>query len=981
MRSPIKLDIAEIARVDLTLQVGTSVQNVTVTSTAPLLQTQDAAQGQVIGGTEVDNLPLNGRNFLQLATLAPGAQAGGTGFFLANNTVRVNGMLAADVSYTVDGVNSTDQLFSGVTLMPPPDAIEQFKVQTNTLDANYGLGGSFVNVQLKSGTNALHGDAWEFLRNDATDAIGSFARSKPVLKQNQFGFVLGGPIKKNRTFFFGDYQGTRIAQGSVVNDVVPTAAMDEGNFAGLPALTNPYTGEAFDQNQITPGLLSSQAAYFLKFIPPPNTSAGTFVDNLPAPNTTNQFDVKIDHQLRTNDSLRVSYSFLRNSATSPGSLPQNGAIYSLVHSQRAGLGWTHSFTPSVVNEFNLGYMRVAYPGSQQGAGTNYTEEAGIGGFEQTSSEFPGFPYLNISGYTGISGNGWRPIRIRENEWVVSDHVTMVKGTHTIDAGFDSRWFAADSYNAALSRGNFSFTGTYTGNGFADFLMGLPYVGGRTFPRNLFGIFNQEQGFYVQDNWKVKPRLSLNLGLRYVLIHPATALHNQSASVDALADQIVVSSNDSGQINTDGQQVTQFLLPKFQDIIVPSSKIGVPASLRYMDYNYLDPRLGLAWQAGKGFVLRMGYGITHSEEEGNANVSQALINPPFLADSLANFNTTPVPTYTLANLFTPITVDNYNLPPLSFYQLDFNRPYNYFQQWNATVQKVIRGGVSVEVAYVGNKGTHVPFNAYSNVPSPGPGDIQSRRQNPGFSAGTLVENVDNTIYNALQMKAETRGWRGLNLIATYTWSKALDYNPQEGPGNPGQSEGPAGPNPATPFAYRGPDPLNLSGRFTLSGVYALPFFKQSTGITQQALGGWKLTSIVTLQSGYPFTPTIATDTANTGTSYLPNRLANGALSNPSVGDWFDASAFSVPDQYTYGNSGMNILTGPHFRNWDFGLFKDFNLSKLREGASLQFRAEFFNFTNTPSFGFPDAGIQDPTVGQIFYTTSSPREVQFALKLYF
>jgi outer membrane receptor protein involved in Fe transport len=978
VRSPVIIDIAQVATVNFTLVVGNVTQKVTVSASTPLIETQTAAVGQVIGGTEVTNLPLNGRDFLQLATLTPGTLSSGAGFFLNNNTVRTNGMRASNTIYMINGINSTDQLFSGVTLEPAPDALEEFKVQSNTLDARYGLGGSVVNIEIKSGTNEFHGDAYDFLRNSALDARNFFAVTSPPLTQNQFGFTFGGPIKKNRTFFFGDYEGTRIREGLTFDSVVPTAAMRSGNFAGLSPITDPLTGTPFSGNVIPPGQISPQAAFFLKFIPLPNTSGGTYITSPVESNNVNQFDIRMDHQIKTTDSLKVTYSLERVSEYAPGAFPLNGGLTTDVHDQLAGLGWVHSFSPSIVNEADFGYTRTVFPGSEQGAGTNYTEEAAIGGFNLTSAEFPGFPGLSISGYTGLNGEAFRPIRIRENQWVLQDNLNIVRGDHSIEAGFDARWYAYDSYNAAFSRGQFNFTGAYTGNGFADFLLGYPYSGSRDFPRNLFGAFDRDQALYAQDNWKLKPRLTLNLGLRYALLHPMTALHNQMASVDPATNQIVVASASNGAINTNAQQVEALLLPLFSSKIVPSSKVGLPPSLRYTDYDYFDPRVGLAWEAPHSYVVRMGYAIAHSEEEGNRNVSEGIVNPPFIADALGVFNTVPAPSLTLANFFPPITPSQYTLGPLNFFQLDPNRPFPYFQQWNVTLQKVIGGVVSVEAGYVGSKGTHLPFSYLLNVPNPGPGVIQSRRAYPSWGPGTYIINADNNIYHALQTKAQIRAWRGLNLLATYTWSKGLDYQPQ----GTSETEYSAVQNPLCQFTCeRGLDTLNLTNRFTLGGVYSVPFLRNRTDVLGQLLGGWRMTSIVTVQSGFPFTPTISTDPANTGTSMRPNRIGNGALPNPTINDWFNVAAFTVPAPYTFGNSGVNILTGPGLTDWDFGLFKDFSLSKLREGTRLEFRAEFFNFTNTPSFSAPDSDIQDPTAGKIFSTSDDPREIQFALKLYF
>src|SRR5262249_28751030 len=321
--------------------------------------------------------------------------------------------------------------------------------------------------------------------------------------------------------------------------------------------------------------------------------------------------------------------------------------------------------------------------------------------------------------------------------------------------------------------------------------------------------------------------------------------------------------------------------------------------------------------------------------------------------------------TLAVFSPPISLGNFSLPPLTIYQLDPNAPNPYFQQWNFTIQKLVHGVVSIEAAYVGSKGTHLTFSLPINIPLPAPGAIQGRRPNTTFSSGALIRETDSSVYDALQTKVETRSWHGLNFLGVYTWAKGLDYQPSDSQGSPVQD-----PNNIRAERAMTSQPAS---NFTLSAVYELPFLKNSHGITRTAFGGWEVTSILTAQSGPAFTPTISTDPANTGQSKRPNRIADGGLANRSINGWFNVAAFQTPANFTYGNSGINILRGPGMTNWDSGLFKNF---RLREMLRLQFRAEFFNTLNTPHFAAPTANIQAPTAGKIL-SAAAPRQIQFAL----
>ncbi|SPE26797.1 putative Cna B domain protein [Acidobacteriia bacterium SbA2] len=980
-QSNITIIVNQTARLDFALKVGSVTQEVTVTAAAPLLKSENATVGQLVDARQVTDLPLNGRNFVQLAALTPGGlvQTGGLGA-LSNNSLSVNGMRQSANSFEVEGTNTYDQNFDGTTILPAPDAVQEVKVQTNVLDTTSAWSASLVTVVLKSGTNQLHGSGYEFLRNDKLDSRDFFANSVSPFKQNQFGATIGGPIKKDRAFFFGDYQGTRVRGGTTGNPVVPSAALRNGDFSGLAPIIDPATGVAFPNNQIPSASFSGPAVYFLQFMPLPNTPAGTYSW---APNDTNhanQFDVKVDYQLRPADTLTTSYSYYDINPYTPGSYPDQGGEYDHARDQRANLGWVHNFSPTIINEARISYNRSYYTGYPQGAGTNYTVKSGIPGFDQTSAVFPGFPGISISGYAGLNGNFWRPIVTPQNRYMLNDNFTWLKGAHTIRIGGSAMKYGTSSSNAAWSRGRFNFTGDYTGNAFADYLLGVPYSAGRDFPRNLWSSAEDEQMLYISDTWKVTPHVSLTFGTQYNLQHPTWSPQNTMASYDPYSNVLTVDGDAQGHIDMTAQQITQFVYPLFANLIKTTAQQGLPNSLYILHKDVFSPRLGVAWSPRGSWVVRAGYGLSHVLEQGNRIISDSIIDPPFIADASDVYNT-PTNFHTLGNYFGPIGVGTWTLADLGtiqFFDIDPHRAPPYYQDWNFTVQKLVHNAISFEAGYVATKGTHLSFANTLNTPTPGPGSIQSRRlRTTIWGTGWSEQNIDDSTFHSLQLKAETKSWHGLNLLANYMWSKTIDG--EAGGAIAGDYQGYTVEDPLHPELERGV--VGIPQRLTASAVYAFPGYKGTTAAARGILNGWSLSSILTVQSGQPFTPSLGSDPANTGTSVRPNRIGSGMLSNPTPADEFDVSAFTVPTLYTYGNAGNNILRSLRTSTWDAGLLRDFKLSKLREGAYLQFRAEFFNFRNTPIFGSPVSDIQAPNAGQILYSAGAPREIQFALKLEF
>jgi hypothetical protein len=991
-RKGVRLEVAQVARLDFRLEIGDVVESVTVISEAPLLASESATIGQVIGRKKIVDLPLSGRDFTQLATLVPGAISRGTDASLESPKLSINGLRNSKINFMIDGGAVTSQYFDGATIVPSVDAIEEFSVQSNAFSAEYGQGAAVINVSLKSGTNTLRGTMYEFLRNQALDSRNFFDTTgvRPPLKQNQFGFTLGGPVLlpklysgRDRTFFFGAYEGTRVRRTSTFTTLVPTAAMRNGDFSALRTAVNDPAAMRLDPtapggvvrtpfpgNMIPADRFASQSTFFLPMYPAAN-SGDSYLYTPGRTNDNERFDVRIDHRVSNAGSLNASYTMQMADTYAPGRFPVNGGVALDLRKQRFSLSENHSFRPTVINEVRVNYVRSRFLRSQQGLGTNYTVQSGIGGFEEHSSEFPGFPGLGISGYLGFDVSAFVPISFRDNKYEISDNVTVIRGAHTLKAGVSLRQYDTATTNSARNRGDFVFNGSYAGNSFADFLLGIPFQGRRTFPRNLFGIKPiRNEHFFVQDDWKATSRLTLNLGLRYELNHPVKVLHNQAASTDPVARRIVVASDSNGKINIGGQQVGQYLYPLFADIIVPASEVGLGRNLTRMDRNNFAPRFGLAWRPfGSDFVIRAGYGIYYGLVQGNRLESTGIVNPPFLADELNNLNTSPIPTKTLANMFPPIS-QGLNLVPLNFFQLDPDARDPYIQQWNFTMQKVVFNAVSLEGAYVANKGTKIEYSRAINIPEPGPGTVQNRRPWTRFSSGSYVENSSGSSYHAFQGKAEIKMWRNLSMLASYAFAKSLDNLS-------GDVQGAATQDPRNTRLEKGPSDFDVRQRFVWSGNYGLPFGRGRRGVLAQVVKDWELGSIVTFQTGLPYSPGLSTDTANTGIIGRPERIGEGTLADRTLERDFDVAAFRVPALYTYGSASRNMLYRRGTRNWDLVAMRNF---RFTERWNLQFRGEFFNFTNTPAFGAPVSNIQAGNAGRIT-SAGEPRSIQLGLKLSF
>ncbi len=986
----IVLQVDQRARFDITMKVGNVSEKILVEDSAPIVNTESGSIGQVISNKKIVDLPLNGRNFVQLASLLPSAIVGTSGT-VGGTVVSVSGGRQSKTEFLLDGISINEQLFDGVVLRPSVDAILEFKVQANSFSAEYGRGNAVVNATIKSGTNQIHGTLFEFLRNDKLDARNFFIARKASYRQNQFGFAIGGPVVlpkfngRNKSFFFLNYEGTRIRQGRTSNVLVPPDAFRRGDFSAAATLIrDPLTGIPFPGNIIPANRINPATNYFQQFIPAQNTATGTFVYAAPFSNDQNQGNARYDHIFSTNDSMAVRYSINHLEAFNPGAYPQNGGSNQRQRVQNLVASETHIFSPTVVNELRLGYTRMHNANLNQGLGTNYTGQSGIGGFEFTSQNFPGFPNLGITGFQGIAGNSYQPLVNPTNSYEIVESISMIRGAHTIKFGADLRNYRLTSTNSANSRGAFSFNGTYTGNGYADFLTGFPTSGSRSFPRNLFGLYETRYHFYVQDDWKIARNVTLNIGLRYELNLQPTAMLGQSARFN-FEKQVWEVSTYNGQINTISQQVAQFAYPRFASQIVKATDAGLPNKLLYNSYKDFAPRLGIAWRpfGDSKTVVRAGAGIFYLLTSGNNAVSAPIINVPFIVDeSKQQATVNGFPTLGVQKFFEPFTSNANFATPLTFgFNPHMKTPVMY--QWNLAIQRQLTKDLSIEVAYVGNKGTHLEYALPVNLPRISSTDLrpfQQRRPNPLLGTGSFYDNRNNSNYNALEVKLEQRFSHGLNFLLGYAWSKAIDGSTND------QGGGDGADNPFDLASMRGRSNLDVGQRFVLSGGWDIPVGKGRafmSGMPRAAdaiIGGWQLGGILTLQGGFPFTPSMSGDPANIGFAYArrPDVIGTGKVDSCTAARCFNIADFKVPAPFTIGNAGRNILRGPGIANLDFSIFKNFNFT---ERIYLQFRAEAFNALNHANLNNPNTNIELPASGGRIFSAKDPRIGQFGLKLYF
>jgi hypothetical protein len=985
----VEVQVGQSARVDVELAVGAITENTVVTSGAPLLDSESGTLGHVVTNTQIVNLPLNGRSFYELARLTPGAtllpSSSGNLLRIRANYISgtaISGIRGNQTTFMLDGADVTDHHQGGSLIQTSVDALQEFKVQQSAYSAEFSQAGGTLNATTKAGSNQLHGGLFEFMRDDTFDARDFFAPKKEKLKRHQFGGTLGGPIYRDRTFFFASYEGAREQQGIVFNNIVPSTAMKAGNFSGIAnRIYDPTTGQPFPGNVIPTNRLSPQALYFSQFIPDPNTNNGTFAWSPVRQLDMDQITLRVDQMFGTRHRLFARYSFHRQHMDDPNAFPGLGAAPLETRGQNLVVSLTDTFSSSLLHEARFSYIPATLDLQAFLQGTNVNAQAGVLGFDETGR--PGidgaFPDFSWSGYSPMNGSAFdqRPKTQDLKSYEFSDNITWITGRHIVKLGgkfrrwvplfTDSKQFQGQwSFNGAITQNGASPAGT--GDAFADFMLGYPRQVTRAFPANTFGGQANYWHVFAQDDLKINNRLTLNLGLRYEYSPWLSGYRGQVGTFDPTLARPIIVGGDSDQIDLGSQFAGQTAYTLFQNLIQTSSQAGLPYAITATDTTQIAPRLGFAWRPiGDKTVVRGGYGLYFEQESSGDRVNNNMV--PFRLDQ-TSFNDQNPPVRTMADFFLGTKLTTAAAPSLG--AASRSQKMGRDHHFSLGAQQEIASFTVLEVNYVGNIGRFLNGTTNINFPEPGAGAIQARRPYPQFNSINYYDDNMDTTYHSLQTSVEQRSHNGLWYLASYTFSKSITTQniPAVG-GNAGRE--------------KALSPFDVPHNVAFSAGYELPigrgkaFLGDSNALVDALLGGWQVQGIYIWRSGRPFTPTISADRANTGVGgQRPNRLASGAVDTPTVEAWFDKTAFVLPALYTYGDSGGGILREDSYKTLDFSLFKQFLLAG---GRRLQFRAEAFNLTNTPTFAPPNTAIDTASGGRVTSTLNTPRQMQFAVKFDF
>ena len=1003
--SPFQLNVDQVARVDVKMSVGQAAEKVDVQANAVLMQTEDASVGTLIDSQKVVELPLNGRSFVQLALLTPGVNPGTPGSITVR---RLRGSVGQAVGMSANGARDTQNRFyyDGIEAMdldsynfsfsPSIDAINEFKVESSTYSAEVGgAPGGQVNLTTKSGSNRFHGTAWEFNRNDAFTALNGFqprvpGAKPPRLNRNQYGANFGGPVLipkiyngKDKTFFFFNWEAGRQVSGSFGGTAfVPPAALRTGDFTGTAPIYDPLTHQPFPNNIIPSTRIASYASKFLSgWVPVPNANDPGINYRGPrasAPINQDQYVSRMDHVFSAKDTLNGSYMY---NVQADNTTPIFGfdTRGNRARAQNLSLAEVHVFTPSLINEVRVGWDRFfehEFFGTTDLSQYDIANLIGIPGVSKDPRNYG--PPTFTAGYDLPAVRGIGP-RDRLNQlWQVSDNLSLRRGSHFFKMGMmvaRRNWTFDESVNA---RGSFGFDGTVTAapgvtgtrdNQFADFLLGQATTAGVSVAPFATRMNNFWQAYYVQDDWKVLPNLTINLGMRWE--YYGRPLQRGKATNFDLNGFIPAVQTYHG----------------FGDI--PDTP-GHPASLVNNDLNDFGPRVGFAWSAPhvRDLVVRGGYGIYYTPEITNSWTTLTL-NPPIVKTySYTGNAANPI------NVATAFTGQGVGSNTFSSGAVDQNLRDSYTQQWNLTVQKKLPGQVYFDVGYVGSKGTRLTTSFDGNrplaivVPGPNVPSIASRRPLQGFDGISVAKSIANSTYHSLQVKGERRVGRGFSILGAYTWSKSLSNSDISTVGGGSFLGGIQDyMNLAADKSYSA---FDVPHRLSISALYDIPLFNHSRGPVRAILGGWQVGTIVTEQVGFAAALSGVVDTTGTGIASRVNAVPG---QNPMLprdqrtrAMWFNTAAFALPLPGQFGSSTREQIHLPGLNQVDFSANKVF---RFWENQQVQFRAEFFNFFNHVNLGAPGLNIRDPqNFGRVTSTVQGAggmpgdaRIVQFGAKYTF
>jgi hypothetical protein len=988
---PVTLEVDQTVRVDFSLNLGAATESVQVeASGTQLLSTESAEVSQVIVSKQVAEIPLNGRSWQQLIDLSAGVSPGAPGESGSPNPVNINGQRTKANLYLVDGISTTSSTQGRDNdFNIPLDAVREFSVQAGAYSAEYGnVAGGVINLQSKSGTNHWHGSLFEFFRNDVLDASNFFSNQtgqpKNALRYNQFGGSLGGPIRRNKTFFFADYQGTVIHTGQPMVTSVPLSAQRGGDFSGLVGtpIYNPF-GTSFDRtpfsgNIIPASLLNPAAVKISSLLPLPNQFDGAG-NPLPFNNyavtrsdTSNveSFDVRVDHQFSEKSNLFARESFQNTSAFAPSlfGVPLGGTIEGAggtgARNQNAGIGYTYQISPSMLNDVRVGLNRQTTALTQEDYGQNLSQQFGIPSIN-VSPQTSGLSNLDVAGLFDVGDSLLTPLQLATTDWNVSDKVTWVKGRHVIHVGVDYQHEMGSTGYLVYGRGLDTFLNLSTdsligapgGNAYASFLVGAPYQILRDeFPPGLVGLISYRVGFFAQDDIKLTRKLTVNVGARYDIMPYPREMHNRLSNFDPATGTMLIAGQNTSQrlVNT--------------------------------DYKDLAPRVGVAYSANEKTVIRAGYGIGFIDPYGAAGaLNSNEFNVPFYY--VGNITEFPfsAPTQTLGSALPRLVMPSPSAPTGNQRYIVPNDGNQYSQTWSFTVQRALSSSLLLEVAYVGTSGSRLLTASDINAALPGATDPTTRQPfGPALGEIRELSNSAHSIYHGLQSKLEKRFSKGLYFLGSYTWSKSIDN--QSNGTDTAIASGQYPQDPLNPGLDRGLSSFDRPQVFVGSVVWEIPFGRgpvehsRTRELVNAALGGWQVSGILTAQSGTPFSVLMnCADINAQGDNCRPNRIASGSLAQPSINAWFNTAAFVIPSTPEYGDAGRNILRSPGLNDIDLALSKSFPWGSA-ESRRLQIRTEFFNALNHTNLGVPVNSIDSPAFGTI--TSAGPgREIQLGARLEF
>jgi hypothetical protein len=971
----VNVDLQVNQHVRLSAQLELAAQGIQIDVTS-LLKESTPALSTVIENRKIINLPLDGRNFFELSLLVPGAlpaAQGSAGSVRGDFALNVNGAREDANLFLLDGAYNGDPKLNGIGVKPPVDAIREFEVLTGNYDASFGRNaGGQIHAALKSGTNQLHGSLYWFLRNAALDARNHFAppdQPDPKYLRNQFGFSVGGPLVKDRAFFFADYEGTILREGITRVATVPTLAERSGDFSALPMASWPRDPSTGTPLPVIPSFFQNAVgAAIANLFPQPNRAApgGNFVSSPTQRDNQHQFDARVDHSLSARSELAARYSFVDRDLFEPfagsafsrvpgfgNDVPRRAQNFALTHALAISSAW--------LNEARFAWNRVSIGVWQQNAGTSLNQQLGMPDLAVLPRDL-GLSFIRVTGYSPLGHEFNNPQASTSDTLQWSDQVAYARGSLLLKFGGEARLLRHNAFRDVQSRGFLNFSGVFTGNPLADLLLGLPTVTGGARLDNPQRLRSYSLNFFAQSQFRMHPRLTLSAGLRYEFNRPP------------------VDSEDRANLYDPAAQA-----------LVPVGTAGLPRSGYDADGNNFGPRLGIAWGLGgrQNTVLRAGYGI-YFDQSALAPSEGLYFNPPFFDFNLY-FSLPPQPPFFPGYTLTVNDPFPANFPltlPKSAFTFDRRLRTPYAQQWNLSVQQRLGARRVFELAYAGAKGTRLHSARDINQPPASPATPNPRPVTQ-FDDITALESRSNSTYHSMQARFQQTYDFGLSLLASYTWSRSIDdasgFFPTYGDANfPQDSRTLAGARARSDFDAR--------HRFSLSYGYDFPYCREVggrvtyTGWKSWIFGGWSTFGILTFQSGRPFSVVLPSelDNSNTGFSILgfgandrPNVSGHPRAANPNPAAWFNTSAFSLPPFGSFGNSPRNLLEGPGLAVVNLSLSK---VIGIRDRARLQFRTEAFNFFNRTNYDLPDNVFNSPTFGQLV-SAQSPRRLQFGLKLVF